>query len=198
MYPQTSNNNRLLYAGSLCLIVLLFVWAVYSTVSTIHSANTTGTLVLTTNDSSATLSISQFKSQAQILGAGSVKVRLPAGTYEVAAFAGGHNTLSSVTVAAKNTTTKTITLSKTTINPDIMNLFGILPFLGPSSEYQISYTTLTTPSGIQYTIVITSGSDQAKADALAWIRDQGYNPSDYTISYVNQALVNYHYVEGGP
>ncbi len=63
-----------------------------------------------------------------------------------------------------------------------------LPFLAAGSEFRIDYgVNPDDTSGNSPVIYITAPNATARADALTWIKYQGYNSSDYKIIYVNKS-----------
>lgn len=61
-----------------------------------------------------------------------------------------------------------------------------LPYTGPGFEYEVDYGATGQPDGSQkVTLYIQANTDQAKQDALAWIKSQGSNPDKFTIVYQN-------------
>lgn len=57
-----------------------------------------------------------------------------------------------------------------------------LPFIGPGFSYQIDYGPVNSDNKLELAITITS--EESKQDALDWIKNEGYNPDDYAISYL--------------
>lgn len=64
-------------------------------------------------------------------------------------------------------------------------LVKLLPFKGGGNEFQVSYTVNYVNQQPNLVIVISSGTDKGKQDALTWIRQVGFDPTDYSISYVS-------------
>jgi hypothetical protein len=68
-------------------------------------------------------------------------------------------------------------------------LIPFLPYTGPASSYIVDYGSTTQKDGTsKLTIFIESDTEQAKQDALNWIKNKGVNPSTLTIVY--QSLTN--------
>ncbi len=65
-------------------------------------------------------------------------------------------------------------------------LVKLLPFAGGGNEFQVSYTVNYVNRKAQLIIVITSATPQGQADGLNWIRQVGFNPADYKISYITK------------
>lgn len=96
-------------------------------------------------------------------------------------------------------------LVRLTTNPDssiesinATSLFSNLPFQGPAASYEIDVTFPFADDVVSPTIVIKAPTPQARQAALQWIRDKGYDPSDYKIDFQNQTIVNNHYTNGVP
>ena len=64
-------------------------------------------------------------------------------------------------------------------NPFILKL----PFIAPGDEFKIDYSAPTATSGGKAVIYIQALSDEAKADALLWIKGQGFDPKSLYIIY---------------
>ncbi len=198
MNPQTKQIQfiqRLLYAS----IIIALVVAAYQLIAAVSLSGITGTLNVVASNPAATLSITSADTEARIIGTGSVGVRLKPGSYLVAAYAAGYQASEVVIITKHHKSQITLQIasnpsSKTTKT----SLFSLLPFIGPAAAYQIDSSVQATDHGSQSVIVITSATEVDKQAALAWIHSEGYNPSDYIIQYVQQAVQNYHYTEGLP
>ena len=181
------------------LIGAALLLAGYQLAGSLALSAQTGILDIKASDSMATLSITKADTEARIIGSGEAKIRLNPGSYLVAAYAGGYQT-SQVVVITKHH--KSQALLQLASNPSSQktktSLFSLLPFIGPAAVYQIDSSVQATDHGSQSVIVITSATEVDKQAALAWIRAGGYNPADYVIQYVQQAVQNYHYTEGLP
>lgn len=58
-----------------------------------------------------------------------------------------------------------------------------LPFIAPGQEFRIDYGAPNGQSGGKSVIYIQAQSDEARADALTWIKGQGFDPSKMFIVY---------------
>lgn len=68
-------------------------------------------------------------------------------------------------------------------------LIPFLPYTGPASSYVVDYGSSTQKDGIsKLTIYIEADTEEAKQDALNWIKSKGVNPGTLTIIY--QSLTN--------
>jgi hypothetical protein len=59
-------------------------------------------------------------------------------------------------------------------------LLQLLPFVGPNFEYRVDYGS----QGAQTVIEITAANANAQQDAVAWIKNQGFDPSTLDIQYI--------------
>lgn len=62
-------------------------------------------------------------------------------------------------------------------------LVKLLPFTGGGNEFQVSYTINYSGRQPNLIIVITASTPQGQSDALNWIRQVGFDPSKYTITF---------------
>ncbi len=64
-------------------------------------------------------------------------------------------------------------------------LVQLLPFSGGGNEFQVNYTIDYSSPAPKLVIVITASSTQGQNDALNWIRQVGFDPSKYTITFLS-------------
>lgn len=64
-------------------------------------------------------------------------------------------------------------------------LVQLLPFSGGGNEFQVSYTINYSAKTPQLVIVVTASSPQGQTDAVNWIRQVGFDPSKYTITFLS-------------
>jgi hypothetical protein len=68
-------------------------------------------------------------------------------------------------------------------------LISLLPYAGPGGDYTVDFGTTSQADGSQkVTIYIEANTDEAKQEALDWIKSSGNNPDKFTIVY--QSLSN--------
>jgi|GEM_PF-5796079 len=64
-------------------------------------------------------------------------------------------------------------------------LVQLLPFTGGGNEFQVSYTINYSSQTPKLIILVTAISAQGQTDALNWIRQVGFDPSKYTITFLS-------------
>lgn len=179
--------------------VVLVVINIYALATGFIITRTTGILAVSTSDPKSIISVSQPDKAAKVIGQGSARVRLSPGTYRLAASNPGRSVLTTVTIIEKSTLKKSLNITpvdSAEVQRD--SLFSRLPVQGPAATYQIDQGVRSSSGGTVFTIIITSATPQDRKAALQWIRDRGYNPSDYKIEYRDASITNYHYTEGLP
>jgi hypothetical protein len=191
MNPSTNSLSRRAFLLRL-IVVLIVVYCIYTVVAAIITDQTTGLLDISSSDQQAGLTISQTNRQAVAIGTGTAHVRLKPGAYQVTASDTGYQVSATVQIYKKRTTTSSLTLVSTELSPNSSSLFSQLPIVGAASLYEISTGKQAVKNGSSNIVVITASTPQARQYALQWIRNQGYDPSDYKIEFINTPITNNH------
>ncbi len=64
-------------------------------------------------------------------------------------------------------------------------LVQLLPFTSGGNEFTVSYNVDYTQQSPRLIIVISAATPQGQGDAVNWIRQVGFDPSKYTITFVS-------------
>ncbi len=198
MNPDNSRLPANVRRFIILVVVAVIAFCVYQLSFTIYVLQTTGTLEVSSSNNSALISISQEDHEAKVIGTGAAKAHLKPGSYLVSASQNGYQTSTVATITTKQTTNISLKLASASSSTTANKLLGKLPFLGPNAEYEITATILAENNSSGPVITITTATPQGKQDALQWIKDQGLNPTDFTIKYQTTILKNYHYTNGLP
>ena len=94
----------------------------YIVVSAVITRQSTGLLTVTTPGKTTSISVSQLKSQAQIIGVGGAKIRLYPGTYQVSANNGTRQTTVLVTISKQHTATLNLNPTKKSKLPSVTGI----------------------------------------------------------------------------
>ena len=113
--------NRLVNILLVIALVAFFVFGAMNIMKAISVSENYG-LLEAKSTGSATLSVSQDKSQAEVIGTGSAKVWLKPGVYQLAASAKGSQNTQIITVQKQQTTSVNITPSAGPILPSVLNV----------------------------------------------------------------------------
>jgi hypothetical protein len=190
---NSPSRNAVLLGRALVLISgAIVLYCVYLVIAAIITSQSTGLLEVSSSDPQAGLTVSQANRQAIAIGTGKAKVRLKPGIYQVSASNNGYQTAVTVHLYEKRTTTSSLSLITTKLSSNSSSLFSQLPIIGAASLYKISVGRGAVSNGSSYIVVITAATPQARQYALQWIRTQGYDPSDYKITFVNAITTNSH------
>lgn len=184
-------SNRLTLRKILLLVAMVIVLvALYEIGYAIYISQTTGILQLHTTDRNIIVTISQVGRKSANVHSDQ-RIRLKPGTYQVIASKDQAQTEGNVHIITKQLlnyevpTPKPVT--QTTVSPTVAHaskLVQLLPFTGPRFSYKITYTYHFSNNQAVPTIVVTAPTQQAQQDAIAWIKAQGYDPTQLTIQYV--------------
>lgn len=64
-------------------------------------------------------------------------------------------------------------------------LVQLLPFTGGGNEFSVSYNVDYTQQNPRLIIVVSAATSQGQTDAVNWIRQVGFDPAKYTITFVS-------------
>jgi len=96
--------------------------SLYILASAILTRQSTGLLMVTTPTKTTSISISQLKSQAQIIGVGGAKIRLHPGTYQVSANNGNRQATTLVTISKQHTDVLNLNPTKKSKLPSVADI----------------------------------------------------------------------------
>ncbi len=188
MTQQANQTSRQIKAVVVVVILLLVALVVYEALSALSITKSTGVLVVNTSNPSAIIEISQANTEAQYVGKDSVKLRLKPGSYLVSASNSGEQTSTAVQINKGQTNNQTLDINAVVAEAVTTNaVIGKLPVLGPGLEYTISYYLEYSNGQSKPVITISSGTAQAKSDALSWLAYQNVTPANYDIQYIATA-----------
>jgi hypothetical protein len=189
---QVNNYNfRVIWYGVLVLLGLL---GIYEIGSALYVSQTTGTISIKASDAKALLSVSEAGHRMVNVGHGQSNIHLVPGNYKIYASLGRLQTAEDIQVTKKNKSQVSLQLPGLSAqsrqlnkNAQANSLIKLLPYTGPNSEYVISYRYTVSGGVANPIIVITTSSDKAKQDALAWITRVGFNTGSLVIQYQTAA-----------
>jgi hypothetical protein len=190
MKPATKYTNTTWFLNLflVCLAIVAIIYLAISVIFAVHTTKVTGILDISSSDSQANLTVTQNNSYAVSVGRGTAAVRLKPGSYEINASDSGYQTDSVVNITKKHTSSVNLNLVSAGIPSSSYNLFNQLPITGAASLYTISEGHEAVNNGSPNVIVIDATTPQNRQYALQWIRNQGYDPSDFKIQFVDQAI----------
>jgi hypothetical protein len=176
----------------LMAIVLVLIYSAYTIIYSLILCQSSGLLNISSSDTSAGLSVGQNNHQSVNVGMGSASVRLKPGSYQVTASDNGYQTVGNVSVTKKHVTYSNLYLVASSLQSNSNNIFNDLPVIGANSIYEISVDKQAVNDGNASGIVIGAPNPQGYQYALQWIRQQGYDPADYKITFQTITLTNSH------